>query len=249
MIEESKDLDEARRAFLPLSNSLIDVARTFQIEAGDATVEAHCPMAFNNQGANWLQTGKEIHNPYFGAKMLNCGEIVGTFGIPVTQYDVDPVFRESLGTLLHHYFEMQNALASDDFGEAKKESAALEENLKKIDMTALTGDAHDAWMKQLTALTSANKSLSAAKNIKDLRVAFEPLSESLEESVESFRPIGHEAIYRVHCPMAFDYKGADWLQKNEEIRNPYFGAEMLNCGSIKAELLSNPETTPHEHGK
>ena len=32
-----------------------------------------CSMA----KGSWLQTGKEIRNPYDGKKMLTCGEIVG----------------------------------------------------------------------------------------------------------------------------------------------------------------------------
>ena len=44
----------------------------------DQTVfKAHCPMAFKDQGADWLQSGNDILNPYFGAKMLKCGEISG----------------------------------------------------------------------------------------------------------------------------------------------------------------------------
>jgi hypothetical protein len=35
----------------------------------------YCPMAKNDQGANWLSDVKEIKNPYFGAKMLSCGEV------------------------------------------------------------------------------------------------------------------------------------------------------------------------------
>jgi Cu(I)/Ag(I) efflux system membrane fusion protein len=32
-------------------------------------------MAFNNNGAYWVQKTKTINNPYFGASMLKCGEI------------------------------------------------------------------------------------------------------------------------------------------------------------------------------
>jgi Cu(I)/Ag(I) efflux system membrane fusion protein len=31
-------------------------------------------MVKNNQGTNWLSKEKEIFNPYFGEKMLKCGE-------------------------------------------------------------------------------------------------------------------------------------------------------------------------------
>ncbi len=34
-----------------------------------------CPMAFNDKGAFWLSGESEILNPYFGKKMLECGEV------------------------------------------------------------------------------------------------------------------------------------------------------------------------------
>jgi Cu(I)/Ag(I) efflux system membrane fusion protein len=38
---------------------------------------AHCPMAFGNRGADWLQATEAITNPYFGSKMFRCGDITG----------------------------------------------------------------------------------------------------------------------------------------------------------------------------
>ena len=35
--------------------------------------------------------------------------------------------------------------------------------------------------------------------------------------------------------MAFNNRGARWLQDSSAIRNPYFGASMLTCGSIDAQ--------------
>ena len=34
-----------------------------------------CPMAFNNKGAYWISSGRDILNPYFGDKMLKCGRV------------------------------------------------------------------------------------------------------------------------------------------------------------------------------
>jgi len=34
----------------------------------------YCPMAFDNKGAYWISNETEIRNPYFGEKMLKCGE-------------------------------------------------------------------------------------------------------------------------------------------------------------------------------
>lgn len=55
--------------------SYLVIANSGQIETKDDLNVAFCPMAFDNSGASWLQTGKVINNPYFGASMLRCGTI------------------------------------------------------------------------------------------------------------------------------------------------------------------------------
>lgn len=35
-----------------------------------------CPMAKDNRGADWLQASEPLQNPYFGAMMLKCGEMI-----------------------------------------------------------------------------------------------------------------------------------------------------------------------------
>jgi hypothetical protein len=43
-------------------------------------------------------------------------------------------------------------------------------------------------------------------------------------------------VYYQFCPMAFDNKGAYWISKTEDVRNPYFGLKMLSCGEIVQEI-------------
>ena len=40
-------------------------------------------------------------------------------------------------------------------------------------------------------------------------------------------------IHLTFCPMAFNNKGTYWLQTRDVVNNPYFGAKMLKCGTIK----------------
>ncbi len=42
--------------------------------------------------------------------------------------------------------------------------------------------------------------------------------------------------------MAFDFDGADWIQRNATVANPYFGAQMLRCGSEEERLDSRLTT-------
>ncbi len=67
-------LDAARGAFRLLSASLSRAVEQFGVSEGPV-YEMYCPMAFNNEGSHWLQTTRDLRNPYFGAAMLTCGEI------------------------------------------------------------------------------------------------------------------------------------------------------------------------------
>ena len=45
---------------------------------------------------------------------------------------------------------------------------------------------------------------------------------------------GDAPVYLDHCPM---YEGgADWLSRDKAIRNPYYGSQMLTCGSVKETI-------------
>ncbi len=72
-------IDELRERFEHIAGAMLDVSDRFG-HTQDATLHrAFCPMAFKNKGAAWLQAGQTIANPYFGHKMLRCGEIQRDF--------------------------------------------------------------------------------------------------------------------------------------------------------------------------
>ena len=78
--------------------------------------------------------------------------------------------------------------------------------------------------------------LATAKDIAKAREAFALLSESLIAVAKRFGTTGQEPVLRFHCPMAFDGRGADWLQDKPGTENPYFGAAMFKCGT-KTETI------------
>ncbi len=252
LVQEARNLEQARLGFQPLSQAIIELTQSFQAKPGDNAVEAFCPMAFDNKGASWLQLGTDIRNPYFGSKMLQCGEVRSALTEMVPSYNAGEIFRGQLGALLEDYFRLWKALSADDAAVAQKEAQALQTSLGALDMTALNEAAHHAWMPLHQELVPAVDSLAKAKDIASLRTAFEPVSIALTKAVKSFHPAGPEAVFVAHCPMAFDFRGASWLQPNQDLLNPYFGAEMLTCGSIKDNILTAPpsEDSPgHQHPK
>ncbi|WP_290790874.1 DUF3347 domain-containing protein [Flavihumibacter sp. UBA7668] len=66
-------IDEQRKHYEKLGESLYPLMKAFRSDK--PLYKAYCPMAFDNKGASWISTSKEINNPYFGEKMLTCGEI------------------------------------------------------------------------------------------------------------------------------------------------------------------------------
>jgi len=73
-IANSTVLEDQRKQFQILSNRLFDMLRS--LKYNEATVyEIYCPMALGNTGATWLSPTNDINNPYFGSKMLHCGEV------------------------------------------------------------------------------------------------------------------------------------------------------------------------------
>jgi Cu(I)/Ag(I) efflux system membrane fusion protein len=77
-IAQTSDVEEQRKHFETLSDNLIEAVEYFGV-VEDTIYRQYCPMAFRDQGANWLSGEKEIRNPYFGDKMLTCGEVKGTY--------------------------------------------------------------------------------------------------------------------------------------------------------------------------
>jgi len=68
------DIEVQRASFSTLSDNLYKSIKAYGLGGTTAYYE-FCPMAFNDQGAYWLSSSKEILNPYFGDKMLKCGSV------------------------------------------------------------------------------------------------------------------------------------------------------------------------------
>lgn len=70
-LAKAEDLQAARKAFKPLSDSLIKYLDGHKDQAGHFE-KVFCSMA----SARWLQkAGTSVSNPYYGKSMLRCGQI------------------------------------------------------------------------------------------------------------------------------------------------------------------------------
>lgn len=243
-IAAAVDLGAMRSSFSILSAQLSDALQRFGLKDGPPAYLIHCPMALDGKGADWLQEDTKINNPYLGAAMPECGDVVRQIepaaqsspeadARTVPQFgSVAPAFQEQLTDVYRAYLRLQEALAADDPKGAKSATTDVQEALSSVGMELLEGKAHMAWMPLAKGMEESMSTIASAADLGAMRSAFDPLSASLTGAIRQYGLKNAPPVYVAHCPMAFDGKGANWLQSATEITNPYFGATMPGCGEI-----------------
>jgi RND family efflux transporter MFP subunit len=73
---KSQAIAEQRKSFVAVSEAMIDLARRAKLSDNPLLYVMHCPMAFDDKGARWMQREEELANPYYATQMKKCGEVV-----------------------------------------------------------------------------------------------------------------------------------------------------------------------------
>jgi Cu(I)/Ag(I) efflux system membrane fusion protein len=121
-----------------------------------------------------------------------------------------------LRTVLEHYARLRDALTSGNTVGASTEAKAL----------------HGA-ARTLPQVTHQLKDFP--KGLEDQRSRFKTLSEAVIQ-LATQHPEAAAGLQIVHCPMA----DARWLQPATGVRNPYYGKDMLECGTVQGPAGSKP---------
>jgi len=161
--------------------------------------------------------------------------------------DAPPEFLDRLALVYESYLKIHYGLSRDSLEVARGGAEALEGRLRDVDMTLLGGALHDAWMDYLGGFSHDARMLWAAGDIASARSAFAPLSETMYAAAKRFGLGAGKPVYRFHCSMAFDNRGAYWLQSTKEAENPYWGAMMSGCSAMPESVTVSPEAEPGEH--
>lgn len=74
MTKATNDIKKQREYFVDLSAAIVNSNKVFGVKSA-TYYEQYCPMANSKEGAYWLSTEAGIRNPYFGDKMMTCGEV------------------------------------------------------------------------------------------------------------------------------------------------------------------------------
>jgi Cu(I)/Ag(I) efflux system membrane fusion protein len=151
---------------------------------------------------------------------------------------INLTFRKQLGEVYKAYTAMKNAFVASDANMIQRRAKDVASALRAVDMELLDGDPHMTWMQFLETLNSEISTIAEVEDLSAQRKAFSTFNDAFYNAVTTFG-LPEDTIYYQYCPMANEDQGAYWLSEIKEIRNPYFGDEMLSCGETRETLEFN----------
>lgn len=146
-----------------------------------------------------------------------------------TTHDATVVESNQLVSVYNAYFDLKNALAKDDGKAAQAAGKLLYSNIEKIQASTLTAGQDVIWTKYKAKLSFDAQHISSVDKNEHQREHFASLSKNLQEVMKIIKD--SRPVYYQFCPMYGDGKSGYWLSLDKKISNPYFGKEMLTCGS------------------
>jgi membrane fusion protein, copper/silver efflux system len=194
---------------------------TFSIDA--AAQLAGKPSMMNPEGAA-VSTG---HN--HGA--MSGGKANSSIKDHAKKVKVSASIKAILTPLFNQYIQLKDNLVNDDFESSTRSIKEFKDLFSKINMSSFKGEAHDVWMRHSVDAEKALKMMIEESNVDGIRKHFKILSNQMVMFANVFGPFDHP-YYVQRCPMADNDQGADWLSRDKEVKNPYFGSSMLKCGEV-----------------
>ncbi len=171
------------------------------------------------------EDSKMNHSMHSGMKMDKKGAIT---------YEVSTDFKKQLTDVYSISLKLADSFVASQVEGISNRSQQVKTVLGKVDMSLLkSSEAHMEWMMNLKVMNTALDKMTGSKDTKDQKAAYDSFNQSLFKSIKAFG-ITEGSVFYQYCPMALDSQGAYWLSNTKEIRNPYFGGNMLSCGEVKS---------------
>jgi len=143
---------------------------------------------------------------------------------------MDPGVSSYMKSMMQQYLGIKNALVDGKDKEAAGAAGKMVDMMKGFDKSLLTTEQKKVYDDIEDDLKENAEHISKSA-LDHQRDHFSMMSEDMYDMVKAFG--AGMTIYHDHCPMARDNQGAMWLSESKDIRNPYFGDKMMNCGSVE----------------
>ncbi len=140
----------------------------------------------------------------------------------------------STSEIVRNYLTLKNALIKDDAKGAGSAGKVLYATLTGVNANSIDAKQKMEYFDIADDAKEHAEHIGAnADKIEHQREHFALLSKDINDLIKLFG--SSQKLYQDFCPMYDDGKGAIWISEIKEIKNPYLGAKMPTCGSIKKE--------------
>ena len=136
--------------------------------------------------------------------------------------------ENQLKAVFDNYFLVKDALITSNGNSMASASKELVTAINNVKMDKLDMDVHMVWMKVVNTIQKDAENIANTKDVKIQRDHFTSLSKEIYTLIKISKY--ENPVYYQFCPMFNDGKGANWLSKENAVKNPYYGSMMLNCG-------------------
>ena len=140
---------------------------------------------------------------------------------------------ESTTKIIEGYLEIKNSLVADDKNGAALGAKSLLTAFANFDMTNLAESQHKEYMEIFETAKEHAEHIEKS-HIDHQREHFEVLSTDINDLITLLGT--DKTLYQDFCPMVNGGKGAIWLSEIKDIKNPFYGNEMLNCGEVQKQI-------------
>ena len=163
---------------------------------------------------------------------------------PLAPGEVRSRLDDSATQILHqalgHYMELKESLVLDQgpaASMAAKDLGGAMLPLKARISTYEKREENEDYLLSIDTLIEANQHIlvQETEELEWKRYYFAQVSEVFHRLLLMSEWEG-PTIYLQYCPMAFNDHGAYWLSQETEIRNPYFGRLLMECGEILEQI-------------
>ncbi|MFA6274079.1 MAG: DUF3347 domain-containing protein [Candidatus Paceibacterota bacterium] len=155
--------------------------------------------------------------------------------VGVLGQDAPLTASDYVNDIVTSYINLKNKLTMDDSKGAADKGKALLVSFNQFDTNTLNANQKKEY------LEIAEDAKENAKHIGDnsgkidhQREHFAILSKDINDLIKMFGT--KRKLYQDYCPMYNEGKGAIWISETKEIKNPFYGSQMLTCGSLKKTL-------------
>jgi copper chaperone CopZ len=136
--------------------------------------------------------------------------------------------ENQLKVVFDNYFLVKDALITSNGNSTASASKELVTAINNVKMDKLDMDVHMVWMKVVNTIQKDAENIANTKDVKIQRDHFTSLSKEIYTLIKISKY--ENPVYYQFCPMFNDGKGANWLSKENAVKNPYYGSMMLSCG-------------------